>query len=366
VEDDIALLEGIRDILELGGYSVVTADGGVEGLEFLQGEGEPPDLIVSDIMMPEMDGYEFYEAVRSEMRWLQIPFIFLTAKGEKADVRLGKGLGVDDYVTKPFDSEDLLVAVASRLQRARQLDMVRTTEVSELKRNILTILNHEFRTPLTYVVAYSDMLARDAEDLSAEEFTGFLRGIQTGSERLRMLIEKFIFLVELETGEAAATYNWRKRRFSDFRSLLEEVVEHNETEAKERNIRLVIEARREMPSIEGDRDYLRSALNHLVENAIKFSQPTGSTIILKAEVQGDRVLLSVSDQGRGIPLDEMNHIFEPFYQVDRERYEDQGAGSGLAIVHGIVELHNGKVRVESKVGEGSTFVVALPIAENDH
>jgi two-component system phosphate regulon sensor histidine kinase PhoR len=183
---------------------------------------------------------------------------------------------------------------------------------------------------------------------------------------LRMLIEKFIFLVELETGEAAATYNWRKRRFSDFRSLLEEVVEHNETEAKERNIRLVIEARREMPSVEGDRDYLRSALNHLVENAIKFSQPTGSTITLKAEIQGDRVLLSVSDQGRGIPPDEMNHIFEPFYQVDRERYEDQGAGSGLAIVHGIVELHNGKVRVESKVGEGSTFVVALPIAENDH
>ncbi len=365
VEDDIALLEGIRDILELDGFTVLTASSGFEGLQCLRAENTAPDLIVSDIMMPKMDGYEFFELVRSEARWVTIPFIFLTAKGEKADVRLGMGMGVDYYLTKPFDSEDLLIAVESRLRRAKQLDAVTTTEIADLKRNILTILNHEFRTPLTYVVAYADMLSRDADELTPDEFASFLRGIQAGSDRLRRLIENFIFLVELETGEAIATFNWRKRRFSDFRALLEGVVEQSQTEAEDRNINLVIDTPEEMPVVEGDREYLRGALGRLVDNAIKFSKPEGGTVTLKAEAQRDKVLLSVCDEGRGIPAQELARIFEPFYQVDRERYEDQGAGSGLAIVRGITKMHGGEVQVESEYGKGSTFRIVLPVAEGN-
>ena len=363
VEDDVALLEGIRDILELDGYEVLTASSGVEGLQVLRELPAPPDLIVSDIMMPHMNGYQFFETVRSEARWVTVPFIFLTAKGEKADVRAGIGMGVDYYVTKPFDSEDLLIAVESRLRRARQLSAVSTTEIAELKRNILTILNHEFRTPLTYVVAYADMLSRDAEDLSAEEFASFLRGIQAGSDRLRRLIENFIFLVELETGEAIATYNWRKRRFSDFGPLLEAVVEQNQEGADDRKVEFVIDVPKDAPTVEGDREYLRSALGRLVENAIKFSKPEGGVVTLSARQRDNEVMLSVHDEGRGIPESEIKRIFEPFYQVDRERYEDQGAGSGLAIVRGIAELHGGRVEVESEPGKGSTFVIVLPVVE---
>ena len=362
VEDDNALLEGIRDILELDGYDVLTANNGMDGLKRLHEAGTPPDLIVSDIMMPKMGGYEFFETVRAEANWVTIPFIFLTAKGEKADVRMGIGMGVDYYVTKPFDSEDLLVAVESRLRRAKQYDARTSTQVAELKRNILTILNHEFRTPLTYVVAYADMLSRDAEDLSPEEFSSFLRGIHAGSERLRKLIENFIFLVELETGEALATYNWRKRRITDFEAMLESVVEQAQMEAEDRNIHFVVEVADEPFAVEGDREYLRGALSRLVENAIKFSKPEGGTVTLRAAAEGERVLLSVSDEGRGIPEQELARIFEPFYQVDRERYEDQGAGSGLAIVRGVAGLHGGEVRVESEAGQGSTFTIVLPRA----
>src|SRR5438067_991075 len=115
VEDDSALLEGLRDILELSGYTVLTARNGLEGLAVLQ--AQVPDLIVSDINMPRMDGYQFYGRVRAQSEWVSVPFIFLTAKGEKTDVRQGKLLGADDYITKPFEEVDLLVAVQSKLNR---------------------------------------------------------------------------------------------------------------------------------------------------------------------------------------------------------------------------------------------------------
>src|SRR5689334_521023 len=122
VEDDIALLEGLRDILVLAGYEVTTAANGLEGLAAL--ERGLPDLILSDIMMPKLDGYQFYAQVRARPEWIGLPFIFLTAKGEKADIRRGKQLGADDYLTKPFEEADLLIAIRSKLDRRAQLDAV--------------------------------------------------------------------------------------------------------------------------------------------------------------------------------------------------------------------------------------------------
>lgn len=364
VEDDVALLEGIRDILELDHYEIITASSGVDGLECLRNAKTPPDLIVSDIMMPKMDGYQFFDAVRAEPRWVTIPFIFLTAKGEKADIRLGKGMGVDDYVAKPFDSEDLLVAVDSRLRRSRQLGAMQSNEMAGLKRNILTILNHEFRTPLTYVVAYADMVSRDVEDLSPNEFHSFLQGIQAGSERLRRLIENFIFLVELETGEAEETFNWRKRPFNNFKSVFEAAAREHAAVAEESNVTFVIEVAEDLPYIDMDEEYMTRVIDHLVENAVKFSKPEGGRVTLKAEVVDDSVQISVIDEGRGMMPHVLKKIFEPFYQIDREHYEDQGAGSGLAIAGSVVAMHGGTINAESVFGEGSTFFIKLPILED--
>jgi CheY-like chemotaxis protein len=113
VEDRETLLEAIRDILEFEGYTVLTAGDGIEGLEVM--EGSRPDLIVADILMPRMDGYALHEAVRSRPEWAAIPFIFLTAKSEKEDVLKGKLLGVEEYITKPFDPQELLLAVRTQL-----------------------------------------------------------------------------------------------------------------------------------------------------------------------------------------------------------------------------------------------------------
>jgi len=200
VEDEPNLLLGIRDILELDNYEVMTAQNGKEALDVLYETTErPPDLIVSDIMMPHMDGIEFLEHVRNEDKWVMIPFIFLTAKGEKTDVYKGKLLGVDDYLIKPFDADDLLVAVQAKLQLAGKRTEVASSAIDKVKENILTILNHEMRTPLTLVVAYADMLKdHPIDQMDEQELIVFLREINSGADRLRRLIEIFILLVEIQ------------------------------------------------------------------------------------------------------------------------------------------------------------------------
>ncbi|MCL4237300.1 MAG: response regulator [Anaerolineae bacterium] len=362
VEDDLHLMEGVRDILELNGYEVWTASNGQAGLQMLQDKPRPPDLIVSDIMMPRMDGYDFFGAVRAEPNWVHIPFIFLTAKGEHEDVKRGKRMGAEDYVIKPFDADDLLVAVSAKLERRRQIERHWQNEVSTIKQNILMILNHEFRTPLTYVVAYADMVHRDADALGVDDMRAFLRGINAGANRLRRLVENFILLVELETGEAAQTFSWRREMRTDFEALLGSAIAKYQDVAGEKQVTISVAVDEDLPPIRADAQYLVAAVECLIDNAVKFSDKPGTVVTVRAYRDGGGVCLAVRDQGRGIPPGERENIFQSFYQIERHKYEDQGAGSGLAIVNRVTRLHGGHITLTSAVGEGSEFVIRLPAA----
>jgi two-component system, sensor histidine kinase and response regulator len=362
VEDDIHLLEGIRDILELDGYSVLTAENGNHGLEVLHNQTSPPDLIVSDIMMPKMDGIQFLKEVRKESRWLDIPFIFLTAKGEKSDYQKGMRLGVDDYVVKPYDPGDLLVKIQSRLERLRDLRKRHAEVMGNLKKQILTMLNHEFRTPLTFVVAYADML--NEPNIDQKDVLSYLKGVSDGAERLRNLIENFILLVEIETGDIQNTYNWRKRPVENVTEIFNAAVERVKLfeMSKPRSIETRVESG--IPVFEGDPEYLTTAVCHFLQNAIKFHQTEATTpnaIAAGANVRDGKLVLWVKDEGRGIPKMELDSVWQSFYQIDRARNEDQGAGAGLAIVRGIAELHGGTVSVISEPDKGSTFEIILPL-----
>lgn len=361
VEDEPNLLMGIRDILELDGYEVNLARNGQQALEFLQQAGNKlPDLIVSDIMMPYMDGFELLQEVRKRENWLSIPFIFLTAKGEKADIQSGKMLGVDDYLVKPFDADDLLVAVEAKLRRHRALRDVQSSVVERIKRSILTILNHEFRTPLTLVVAYADMLKEtDVESMNEDELLMFLREINTGADRLRRLIENFIMLVELETGDAKRTYEWRKQEITNLHVIVEEA-RRQVFQSELVNAACDLKLQEAHPPFIGDIQYLTVIIRELIDNAVKFSEP-GQTISVETQIIDNDIYLSVIDQGRGITTEELEHIWESFYQINRDEYEDQGAGSGLTLVKGFASLLNARLDVNSDFGKGSRFTIILPV-----
>jgi len=341
VEDDLALLEGIRELLEISGYDVLTAANGREAIEKL--DQARPDLIVSDIMMPEMDGYAFHAEVRKRQDLIAVPFIFLTARGEKMDIRRGKSVGADDYITKPFDDEDLLVAIESKLSRWAGLRRYREEEISDLKHRILLTLSHEFRTPLTYIINYADMLNMGDPSVTEDDFREFMDGIRRGARRLNKLVEDFLILVELETGEAVEAYLYRRQPIDDTSAWLRVV----------------------LPTLIADEAYLANALERLLDNAIKFSTDASQRVTVQARAEDDHLRVAVIDEGRGIRADRLEELFDVFEQVDREYHEQQGTGSGLAICRGIVEIHGGEVGVESQEGQGSTFWILLPLRPPD-
>lgn len=362
VEDDINLLEGIRTVLQLDGYDVITAENGAVALRWLKKTPIVPDLIVSDIMMPHMDGIEFLKQVRAVNDWVGIPFIFLTAKSEKADVQLGKQLGVDDHLPKPFEADELLITVAGRMQRLRKIRNVHEEQITDVKNKILTILNHEFRTPLTFVVAYSDLLnvaREDSQEMNDEEMLSFLKGVNLGAVRLRRLIENFILLVELETGAARTAYLMRRRPMADITGLLNKACTTARDGRPERQI--VIADLGNLPIFVADSDYLLTSLVQLLDNAIKFS-PDSSTVSMGAYADDHELCIWVQDTGRGIAASELENIWNSFYQVNRAVHEDPGAGSGLAIVRGIMALHGGQATVQSAPGRGSIFTLHFPLA----
>jgi two-component system sensor histidine kinase/response regulator len=361
VEDNLPLLEGIRDLLEVAGYNVLMAESGEDALARL--DERRPDLIVSDIMMPGMDGYQFYDEVRRRADMIEVPFVFLTARGEKADIRRGKELGADDYITKPFEEEDLLVVVRAKLARRKALEQRLDTRFGDLKRTILNTLSHEFRTPLTYVLNYSELLTTEAEMISNEEFTQFMQGIRRGAERLNKLVVDFITLVEIESGEAETAFQFRKRPIEETGAWLRVMVKRYGEQAASKGLELQIDVPDGLPALEADEAYLSDALGRLIDNAIKFSRPDSGWVRVSAVEEGGELKVSVADQGVGIRDSELPSVFETFHQIDRDRQEQQGVGSGLAICKGLVALHGGRVVVESEVGVGSTFTLILPLEQ---
>jgi signal transduction histidine kinase len=312
-------------------------------------------------MMPQMDGIQLLREVRKVPLWIKIPFIFLTARSEKSDIQRGKQLGVDDYLVKPFDADDLLIAVQSRLTRHKVLNDMFDDAMSSMKRNILTILNHEFRTPLTFVVAYADMLNDQTQRLSDEELLAFLRGVNTGALRLRRLIENFIQLVEMETGDAQRSYDLRKAPITNVAELLEasRLEVYNITHFEQP---FSLEVEPSLPDFIGDALYLKMAIAQLIDNAVKFS-PSHQPITAGARLADNEIQIWVRDRGRGIEPSEQTHIWEMFYQIDRATFEDQGTGSGLAIVSNVASLHEGRAEVESRPQEGSTFTLRIPLTQ---
>ncbi len=366
VEDDVALLNGISDLLEVSdlGYDVrvMTASDGKEGLDIL--EKIMPDLVISDITMPRMGGFEFLQHIRENPAWIQIPVIFLTARGTRQDVLEGRRSGAELYITQPYDSDELLQLVKSQLDRAFELQSDHQRRMDVLSRNIVQLLHHEFRTPLTYVTAYSEMLAEDLRSADVETLPEYLRGIQAGTARLSRLIEDLVQVLELRTGEAVLKFKQQARPVNNLSQLLIALCQLRRAECEKNDIKFDCRISTDLPPVFGEPDSLVDICDRLIENAVKFSRYRRygvPEISVSTKVRDNEVLLSIKDNGIGFPEKVHSRIFDLFFQFNREKMEQQGAGAGLAIVKGIVDLHGGKLMVASREGVGSEFTVAIPV-----
>ncbi|MGD8625307.1 MAG: response regulator [Anaerolineae bacterium] len=359
VEDEPHILDIVTYFLESDGYRVIQAQGGQTGLTLVAEHS--PDLIISDVNMPGMDGFVFCEHVRANPQFSHIPFIFLTARGERADMRRGMALGADDYVIKPFEPEDLLSAVNVRLTRVAETQAAIHQAGADLQDQIIRTLTHEFRTPLALVMGYTELLENNDEEMDPHEFSRVLEGLHTGSSRLMALVEDFLLLSKLQAGVIAREVEHNPIEPIPPDPVVRLVVQEAEAQAAARKVSLITDCQASgirLAIIEG---HLADIVRRLLDNAIKFSKRQGGTVRVSTQVKDEEWVLTIADRGVGIRREALASIFEAFRQVDRARLEQQGAGVGLTIVRGLVQVHGGRIDVQSTLGEGTISTIHLPL-----
>lgn len=368
VEDDPAILEGLVNILELYltdyDITILEATNGEEALAQLK--HATPDLIISDIRMPRMDGYTFLEQVRLQPGLVHIPFIFLTAASSDHDIYRGRLSGAELYITKPIShNEDFVAEVNGQLQVGLLRRAAYLRRMQGLKGELLRKLQHEFRTPLTFVTSFHEILADSIQSTqNPRELIELLDGIQAGSQRLLKLVGDLRLILALRSGEAQRHLAAQAGLIENPGEMFAEVIRRHAAELDDKRIQLNVQLPNDWPPIWGHRDSLQSVCERLLDNAIKFTERKRKGD-KRIEVWGDRdethIRLHMRDSGIGFPPNKAKRIFDTFYQHGRGRLEQQGAGLGLAIVKEIAAWHGGAVMATGQENQGSHLTVTLPI-----
>lgn len=359
IEDDFSIRDNIVKILEITGYDVVEASDGTLGVQTFM--AEKPDLVICDIMMAGMDGYEVLKAVRKIKTQTNIPFIFLTAKTEKTDLREGMNLGADDYLTKPFLVDELISTVQGRLERSQAIKQEINSKVEETITGINRIVSHEYRTPLSGILGASDLLYNHLDELSRDDTMDLLSAIQQSGKRLQRVTTNVILyahLQKLTTPLEDASKALSKEPLNTYNNLLQALIEE-ETTALNRHVKVSLASLNMPLYIMGD--HFKTIFGELIDNALKFS-PIDSLLKIWSVPIGNYLRFSISNEGRGMAEKEIAAI-APFTQFNRNKYEQQGMGLGLYIAQRLTLLHNGKFEIES-IADGITTVhVHLPFTQ---
>lgn len=344
VEDEKGMLLNLEILLSSEGYVVSTAENGIEAIKEI--EKEVPDLILSDIMMPYVDGFELFNKVREEFYLEHIPFIFLTAKTDRTSIRNAFELGVSDYLTKPFENEELLKAIKIRVKQKKIFE----NKLNKLFIDIYKFIPQELRSPLFPILGYSQLLLTENENLDSKEIKKLAERINYSGYRLLNRIEKFMIAYELEILKDKDKIKFQQREcIINENFLLGILTEHYLVKGNLDNIDLKIEE----SILLIDPKYLKIIVSELIENAYKFSTPPNKIIIISKKVH-TRYNLTFSNTGFGMKKEEILNI-AAFQQFNKEQNNQSGNGLGLSIVQKILKLFDGKLNIES-VGDSSTKV----------
>jgi two-component system sensor histidine kinase/response regulator len=357
VDDEPDNLELFSTILEEEGYRVLTSTSAAKGIELLK--YNKPDLIISDIYMPDMSGFEFYDKVQSIAEFRAIPFIFLSALSDRQHINEGKELGADDYLTKPIDIDELVTTVKGKLKRAAVRRDALQDEFKALREQILSTLSHELNTPLTYIIGFSEIISSNASQISTNELKEFAELIRQGGGRLKNLVDDFLEAIQIDSGRTAEFYEKDRRKFNLANTLKVLCDEYSEA-VSEKGLRFVKEISDLLP-VTASETLIRDVIDRLLSNAIKFT-PKGE-VKVSAFVDGNKSSVEISDTGIGIPQEDLGRIFEKFYQVDKDKQQQQGAGLGLYIARNLAIINHCDLTISSSLGVGTKVVLRIPVED---
>jgi signal transduction histidine kinase len=319
-----------------------------------------PDLIICDIMMPELDGYGVLERLRQEPATRTTPFIFLTARTDRSDVRQGMDMGAEDYLTKPFAAAELLSTVRAQLRKREVHEQMSHQKLDELRDSIILALPHELRTPLTSILGFSDILMVDAFVMEPQRVAELAQYINNAALRLYRLIENYLFYAQLELllADPRRVESMRQSYTQDPAVIIhDQAISGAQTIGRDTD--LTVDGV-ETASVRIADEYLKKIVEELVDNALKFSE-AGKSVRVSAQVNGENYVLAVTDHGRGMTPQQVTDV-GAYMQFERRIYEQQGSGLGLIISKRLAELHGGWMAIESVPNEQTTIYVTLPLA----
>ncbi len=354
VEDECDVRKNLEELLETEGYKVLSAGNGLEGYKLAF--TKEPDLILSDIRMPKMDGFELLEKLQENNSTSSIPFIFLTAKTDIKDMRKGMSIGADDYIIKPYNIDDVLNAIRSRFRKSEK----HLSIAKEFKEVLMRKVPHELRTPLVGILGISEIISEDIDRLSKEELKEMVEKIKHSGERLHRRIEKFLIYAELLDQKQSDIIN-RNQSDTNFEIDSQLITSQilNKAIKFGRNEDLTIQL--ENHNIKITKWHFEILLNELIENSLKYSCK-GSPINIVGWANCNNYILEIFDNGIWLKDIDVNKI-DAFNFFGKEKATEEGLGMGLAIVKKIIELNQGYIGFKGNEEFSSIFEVGIPLAK---
>ncbi len=364
VDDVSENLRVISGILYQKEVNISIAQSGQEALTIIQ--RRPPDLILLDVIMPDMDGFAVCEHLQKDPATKEIPIIFLTAKTQPEDVIKGFEIGAVDYVTKPFRPAELLSRVFTHLELKRSRDTITTQnqqlakqntqlrELNGMKDKFFSIIAHDLKNPFNTLIFLSELLVDEVRNYSIDEIEKYAQTLYRASKQGYRLLENLLEWSRSQTGRIA---------FSPQRVHLKNIIPESfavlENHAKNKQITISPEIPEDTLAF-ADIKMLATIIRNLVSNALKFTERGGEVTICVKGAE-NYVEISVSDTGMGIQEEDIQKLFRiDTHHSTSGTDQERGTGLGLILCKEFVEKHNGKIWVESEVGKGSHFMFTLP------
>lgn len=359
IEDEKELLNDMADVLQMENFDVATAHDGANGI--VAALSNHPDIILCDIMMPRLDGYQVLKALRAHEDTRLVPFIFMTAKTDRSDMRVGMQLGADDYITKPFAYDEMLNAIEAQMEKARAITNLQQQKFEQIRDLVTRFLPHEFRTPLTTILGYSEMMLQDATSRDDHSDAARASYILEAGKKLHRIVENYLLFTELQalnldTASIAeqllqSQYDWSFDLREECQTLADKMERGSDL------LCMLQDTSGPLPQ-----PVLMKIANELLRNAFAFStKGTPVELYVGYDEMGNYVI-SVKDQGIGLSQQEIRQI-GAYIQFNRSYYEQQGVGLGLAIVQHLTHMFNGRLHILSEPGTGTlvtcTFVKSI-------
>ncbi len=360
VDDDPTNLHILVDALSRKGFNVAIAKNGEAALN--QVEAVNPDIILLDVLMPGIDGFETCRRLKKHAATTEIPVIFMTALSETVDKIKGFEVGGVDYITKPFQYEELFARVNAHLTIRQQHRYIqeqneRLQELNASKDKFFSIIAHDLRNPFSGFLSFIQLMEESVNNGNKDRLTKIITMLRTSAEHLAALLENLLTWSRFQRGLI---------EYQPHQIEVEHVVAWNikllSQNAGQKQITLKNSVPQETFAY-ADLNMIDMIIRNLLSNAIKFTQ-TGGQIDVAARQAATKIEVSVSDTGTGISEEKLPKLFRIDARLQRAGTAgEKGTGLGLILCKEFVERHGGSIRVESEVGQGSCFTVSLPWKE---